>query len=236
MPPPPTLWMEGQESGSQETAKKALENNFLKEQDTITSMSQVLPPDQDSVAVGESLLTVPEGAAAEKRMIPVVDKSESVLRLQDRSRVSDQNALEKPSCPSIERDMNNFVQPQSSFLTKEAATTTAANSLAPSATANAPKPYKMASPSPAVTDDRSKRLTSPELDGAMLLPCDKIKTTAWAASAAPNRLANEVPSSDSALKTVLPPLTEAGPLTEQPSLPQPAVVSQQLGKVDKCPL
>ena len=233
MPPPPMLWVEGQESGSQETAKKALENNFLKEQDTMTSMSQVLPPDQDSVAVGESLLTVPEGAAAEKRMIPVVDKSESVLGLQDRSRLSDQKALEKPSCPSIERDMNNFVQPQSSFLTKEAATTTAANSLAPSATANAPKPYKMASPAPAVTDN-SKRLTSPELDGTMLLPC--VKTTAMAASADPNRLANEVPSSDSALKTVLPPLTKTGPLTEQPSLPQPAVVSQQLGKVDKCPL
>ena len=234
MPPPPMLWMEGQESGSQETAKKALENNLLKEQDTMTSMSQVLPSDQDSVAVGESPLTVTEGAAAEKRMIPVVDKSESVLGLQDRSRLSDQKALEKPSCPSIERDMNNFVQPQSSLLTKEAATTTAANSLAPSATANAPKPYKMASPAPAITDDRSKRLTSPELDGAMLLPC--VKTTAMAASADPIRLANEVPSSDSALKTVLPPLTKTGPLTEQPSRPQPAVVSQQLGKVDKCSL
>ena len=130
--------------------------------------------------------------------------------------------------------MNNFVQPQSSFLTKDAATTTSANSLAPSARANAPKPNKMASPAPAITDDRSKRLTSPELDGTMLLPC--VKTTAMAASADPNRLANEVPSSDSASKTVLPPLTKTGPLTEQPSLPQPAVVSQQLGKVDKCPL
>ena len=235
MPPPPMLWVEGQESGSQETAKKALENNFLKEQDMMTSMSQVLPPDQDSVAVGESPLTVTEGAAAEKRMIPVEDKSESgFLGLQDRSRLSDQKALEKPSRPSMERDMNNFVQPQSSFLTKEAATTTAANSLAPSATANAPKPYKMASPAPAITDDRSKKLKSPELDGTLLLPC--VKTTAMAASADPNRLANEVPSSDSALKTVLPPLTKTGPLTEQPSLPQPAVVSQQLGQVDKCSL
>ena len=234
MPPPPMLWVEGQESRSQETAKKALENNLLKEQDTMTSMSQVLPPDQDSVAVGESPLNVTEGAAAEKRMIPVVDKSESVLGLQDRSRLSDQKALEKPSCPFTERDMNNVVQPQSSFLTKEAATTTAANSLAPSATANAPKPNKMASPAPAITDDRSKRLTSPELDGTMLLPC--VKTTALAASADPNRLANEVPLSNSALKTVLPVLTKTGPLTEQPSLPQPAVVSQQLGKVDKCPL
>ena len=234
MPPPPMLWVEGQESRSQETAKKALENNLLKEQDTMTSMSQVLPPDQDSVAVGESPLAVTEGAAAEKRMIPVVDKSESVLGLQDRSRLSDQKALEKSSCSSIERDMNKFAQPQSSFLPKEAATTTAANSLAPSATANAPKPYKMALPAPAITDDRSKRLTSPDLDGALLLPC--VKTTAMAASADPNRLANEVPSSDSASKTVLPPLTKTGPLTEQPSLPQPAVVSQQLGKVDKCPL
>ena len=234
MPPPPMLWVEGQESRSQETAKKALENNLLKEQDTMTSMSQVLPPDQDSVAVGESPLNVTEGAAAEKRMIPVVDKSESVLGLQDRSRLSDQKALEKSSCSSIERDMNKFAQPQSSFLPKEAATTTAANSLAPSATANAPKPNKMASPAPAITDDRSKRLTSPKLDGATLLPC--VKTTAMAASADPNRLANEVPSSDSASKTVLPPLTKTGPLTEQPSLPQPAVVSQQLGKVDKCPL
>ena len=234
MPPPPMLWVEGQESRSQETSKKALEDNFLKEQDTMTSMSQVLPPDQDSVAVGESPLNVTEGAAAEKRMIPVVDKSESVLGLQDRSRLSDQKALEKSSCSSIERDMNKFAQPQSSFLPKEAATTTAANSLAPSATAKAPKSNKMASPAPAITDDRSKRLTSPELDGTMLLPC--VKTTALAASAAPNRLANDVPSSDSALKTVLPPLTKTGPLTEQPSLPQPAVVSQQLGKVDKCPL
>jgi len=233
VPPPPMLWVEGQESGSQETAKKALENNFLKEQDMMTSMSQVLPPDQDSVAVGESPLTVTEGAAAEKRMIPVEDKSESGLGLQDRSRLSDQKALEKPSCPSIERDMNNFVQPQSSFLTKEAATTTAANSLAPSATANAPKANKMATPAPAITDDRSKKLKSPELDGTLLLPC--VKTTAMAASAAPNRLANEVPSSDSALKTVLPPLTKAGPLTEQPSLPQPAVVSQQLGKLNVTP-
>ena len=234
MPPPPMLWVEGQESRSQETAKKALENNLLKEQDTMTSMSQVLPPDQDSVAVGEFTLAVTEGAAAEKRMIPVVDKSESVLGLQDRSRLSDQKALEKSSCSSIERDMNKFAQPQSSFLPKEAATTTAANSLAPSATANAPKPNKMASPAPAITDDRSKRLTSPKLDGATLLPC--VKTTAMAASADPNRLANEVPSSDSASKTVLPPLTKTGPLTEQPSLPQPAVVSQQLGKVDQCPL
>ena len=234
MPPPPMLWVEGQESGSQETAKKALENNFLKEQDMMTSMSQVLPPDQDSVAIGESPLTVTERAAAEKRMIPVEDKIESGLELQDRSRLGDQKALKKPSRPSVERDMNNFVQPQSSFLTKEAATTTAANSLAPSATANAAKPNKMASPAPAIIDDRSKRLTSPELDGAMLLPC--VKTTAMAASADPNRLANEVPSSDSALKTVLPPLTKTGPLTEQPSLPQPAVVSQQLGQVDKCPL
>ena len=234
MPPPPMLWVEGQESRSQETAKKALENNLLKEQDTMTSMSQVLPPDQDSVAVGESPLTVTEGAAAEKRMIPVEDKSESVLGLQDRSRLSDQKALEKSSCSSIERDMNKFAQPQSSFLPKEAATTTAANSLAPSATANAPKPYKMALPAPAITDDRSKRLTSPDLDGALLLPC--VKTTAMAASADPNRLANEVPSSDSAMKTALPPLSKTGPLTEQPSRPQPAVVSQQLGKVDKCPL
>ena len=234
MPPPPMLWVEGQESRSQETSKKALEDNFLKEQDTMTSMSQVLPPDQDSVAVGESPLNVTEGAAAEKRMIPVVDKSESVLGLQDRSRLSDQKALEKSSCSSIERDMNKFAQPQSSFLPKEAATTTAANSLAPSATANAPKPYKMALPAPAITDDRSKRLTSPKLDGATLLPC--VKTTAMAASADPNRLANEVPSSDSAMKTVLPPLSKTGPLTEQPSRPQPAVVSQQLGKVDKCPL
>ena len=234
MPPPPMLWVEGQESRSQETAKKALENNFSKEQDMMTSMSQVLPPDQDSVAVGESPLTVTEKAAAEKRMIPVEDKIESGLELQDRSRLADQKALKKPSRPSVERDTNNFVQPQSSFLTKEAATTTAANSLAPSATANAAKPNKMATPAPAITDDRSKRLTSPELDGAMLLPC--VKTTAMAASADPNRLANEVSSSDSALKTVLPPLTKAGPLTEQPSLPQPAVVSQQLGKVDKCPL
>ena len=105
MPPPPMLWVEGQESRSQETAKKALESNFLKEQDTMTSMSQVLPPDQDSVADGESPLAVTEGAAAEKRMIPVVDKSESVLGLQDRSRLSDQKALEKPSCPPIERDI-----------------------------------------------------------------------------------------------------------------------------------
>lgn len=186
------------------------------------------------VAIGESPLAVTEGAAAEKRMIPVEDKSESGLGLQDRSRLSDQKALEKPSRPSMERDMNNFVQPQSSFLTKEAATTTAANSLAPSATANAPKANKMATPAPAITDDRSKKLKSPELDGTLLLPC--VKTTAMAASADPNRLANEVSSSDSALKTVLPPLTKTGPLTEQPSLPQPAVVSQQLGKVDKCPL
>jgi len=67
----------------------------------------------------------------------------------------------------------------------------------------------------------------------MLLPC--VKTTAMAASADPNRLANEVSSSDSALKTVLPPLTKTGPLTEQPSLPQPAVVSQQLGKLNVTP-